>query len=56
MDESDRFMMDPSNFVSGMLRNKALPSHLVLFDTEERHLYELLESHSYKEVKVTICT
>jgi len=51
LDESDRFMVDPVNFALGMFSNSALPGHIVLFDSEERHLHELLASHSYKEVK-----
>lgn len=51
VDESDRFMSNPVGFVSTMLENSSLPSHLVMFESEEKHLRELLVSHSYKEVK-----
>ncbi|KAK1265455.1 hypothetical protein QJS04_geneDACA011465 [Acorus gramineus] len=51
MDESDRFMMDPVGFTSNLLSNGQLPSHIVLFDTEEKQLKELLNSLSYKEIQ-----
>ncbi|KAJ0984723.1 hypothetical protein J5N97_003079 [Dioscorea zingiberensis] len=51
LDESERFMTDSVGFVSDMFKNSCLPSHLVLFESEERHLRELLGSHSFKEVK-----
>lgn len=54
MDESDRFMSNPVGFVSTMLENSSLPSHLVMFESEEKHLRELLVSHSYKEVKTIV--
>lgn len=49
-DESDRFMMDPSGFASDLAKNWSKPSHIVLFDSEERQLKEFLSSHSFKEV------
>ncbi|KAM0952550.1 putative hexosyltransferase [Dioscorea sansibarensis] len=51
LDESDQFMSNPVGFVLAMLENSSLPSHLVLFESEEKHLRELLVSHSFKEVK-----
>lgn len=50
-DESDRFMMDPSGFVLELSKNWTLPSHIVLFDSEEKPLKDFLASHSFKEVK-----
>ena len=50
LDESDRFMMDPANFASEFAINWSLPSHIVMFDSEERSLREFLVSHSFKEV------
>lgn len=51
LNESDCFLMNPLNFASDILKELPLPSHIVLFDAEERHLRELLESYSFKEVK-----
>ncbi|XP_031394344.1 GPI mannosyltransferase 3 isoform X2 [Punica granatum] len=50
-DESDGFMMDPSGFASELAKNWSLPSHIVLFDSEERKLQEFLSLHSFKEIK-----
>ncbi|KAG4970058.1 hypothetical protein JHK85_036479 [Glycine max] len=50
-DESDRFLMDPIPFVSEYAKNKSLPSHVVLFDSEEQKLKNLLISLDYKEEK-----
>ena len=49
-DESDRFMMDPVSFASEFARNWSIPSHVVLFDSEERLLRDFLISHSFREV------
>ena len=49
-DESDRFMMDPVPFVSEYAKNWSLPSHIVLFDSEEQKLRNLLVSFDYREV------
>lgn len=49
-DESDRFMMDPVSFVSEFSKNWSTPSHVVLFNAEERLLRDFLTSHSFKEV------
>lgn len=52
LDESDHFMTDPVGFVSNMFKNSScFPSHIVLFDPEERHLSQILVSYSYREVK-----
>lgn len=50
-DESDRFVMDPIGFVSEYVKNWAPPSHIVLFDTEEKYIKDFLFSHSFKEIK-----
>ena len=50
MDESDRFIRDPSGFVSNMLENLPLPSHLVLFDSQELRLRDILALHGYTKV------
>ncbi|TYJ29727.1 hypothetical protein E1A91_A06G086500v1 [Gossypium mustelinum] len=49
--ESDRFMMDPVSFAVDFAKNWSHPSHIVLFDSEERHLKDFLISHSFREVR-----
>ncbi|KAK9275656.1 hypothetical protein L1049_022923 [Liquidambar formosana] len=51
LDESDRFMLDPVGFASELGKNWSLPSHIVLFDSEERQLKEFLIAHSFKEIR-----
>ncbi|KAL2338580.1 hypothetical protein Fmac_013026 [Flemingia macrophylla] len=50
-DESDRFLMDPVPFVSEYAKSMSLPSHIVLFDSEEQKLRNLLISFGYREEK-----
>ncbi|GMH01018.1 hypothetical protein Nepgr_002857 [Nepenthes gracilis] len=50
-DESDLFLMDPSGFASAFAKNWSLPSHIVLFNSEEKLLKDFLVSHSFAEVK-----
>ncbi|GKV22306.1 hypothetical protein SLEP1_g32188 [Rubroshorea leprosula] len=50
-DESDRFMMDPIGFAINFAKNWFLPSHIVLFDSEEKQLREFLDIHSFKETR-----
>uniref|UniRef100_A0A7C8YY08 Mannosyltransferase n=1 Tax=Opuntia streptacantha TaxID=393608 RepID=A0A7C8YY08_OPUST len=50
-DESDRFMLDPVGFMSEFVRNWTLPSHIVLFDSEERKLKDFLISENFREAK-----
>ncbi|KAG9441821.1 hypothetical protein H6P81_017675 [Aristolochia fimbriata] len=50
-DESDQFMMDPVGFMQNMKANWSFPSHIVLFEPQEKLLQEFLTSHSYKEMK-----
>ncbi|KAJ0886752.1 putative GPI mannosyltransferase [Helianthus annuus] len=51
LDESDRFMTDPIGFTSEFAKNWSQPSHIVLFNNEEKHLKDFLSSHSYEETK-----
>jgi GPI mannosyltransferase 3 len=52
IDESDQFMSNPAAFVKGVFSNSHLLnfSHIVLFESEEKHLRDLLSSH-FVEVK-----
>ncbi|GAB2270224.1 hypothetical protein Dimus_005130 [Dionaea muscipula] len=50
-DESDRFMMDPPGFATAFAKNWSMPSHIVLFDSEEPSLKDFLVYHSFVEVK-----
>ncbi|XP_076958345.1 mannosyltransferase APTG1-like [Bidens hawaiensis] len=47
LDESDRFMMDPIGFITEFAKNWSQPSHIILFNNEEKHLKDFLSSHSY---------
>lgn len=53
LDESDCFMLDPVGFASELAKNWTLPSHIVLFDSEERRLREFLIANFFKEVDAT---
>ncbi|KAL5579162.1 hypothetical protein UlMin_011604 [Ulmus minor] len=48
-DESYHFMMDPVGFVSKYTKNWSIPSHIVLFEFEEKRLRDFLISHSFRE-------
>ncbi|XP_022639585.1 GPI mannosyltransferase 3 isoform X2 [Vigna radiata var. radiata] len=48
-DDSDRFLMDPVSFVSEYAKNVSMASHIVLFDSEEQKLKNLLISFDYME-------
>ncbi|CAK9140301.1 unnamed protein product [Ilex paraguariensis] len=50
-DESDLFMMDPVGFASELSKNWSLPSHIVLFDSQEKILMDFLASHSFLEIR-----
>ncbi|XP_050208020.1 mannosyltransferase APTG1 [Mercurialis annua] len=50
-DESDRFMIDPVGFTSEMAKNWSQPSHIVLFDSEERLVKDFLVSQSFREIR-----
>lgn len=50
LDESDRFLMDPSGFASELARNwPEPPSHIVMFASEETKLGDFMIQHSFKE-------
>lgn len=53
LDESDRFMMDPVGFISEFAKNWSQPSHIILFNNEEKHLKHFLSSHSFEEVRIS---
>ena len=50
LDESDRFMTDPVAFMTEYAKDWSLPSHIVLFDSEEQKLRSFLFSLDYAEV------
>ena len=43
-------MMDPVGFAVDFTKNWSHPSHIVLFDSEEKQLRKFLVSHSFREV------
>lgn len=43
-------MMDPIGFASELTKNWSFPSHVVLFDSQEKLLRDFLMSHSFREV------
>ncbi|KAK9275574.1 hypothetical protein L1049_022841 [Liquidambar formosana] len=51
LDELDRFMLDPVGFAAEFAKNWSLPSHIVLFDSEERQLREFLIANFFKEIR-----
>ncbi|XP_027069635.2 mannosyltransferase APTG1-like isoform X1 [Coffea arabica] len=51
LDESDKFMMDPVGFTSEFAKNWSIPSHIILFDSQEKLLKEFLASHQFHEIK-----
>ncbi|KAG8372474.1 hypothetical protein BUALT_Bualt12G0069900 [Buddleja alternifolia] len=51
LDESDKFLADPIGFAAALARNWSLPSHIVLFDSQERLLKEFLISNHFQEIK-----
>uniref|UniRef100_A0A7N0TYA1 Mannosyltransferase n=1 Tax=Kalanchoe fedtschenkoi TaxID=63787 RepID=A0A7N0TYA1_KALFE len=51
LDESDRFLADPVGFTTQYFKNSSLPSHILLFESEEKQLKEFLRSHSYIGMK-----
>uniref|UniRef100_A0A0E0JKE4 Mannosyltransferase n=1 Tax=Oryza punctata TaxID=4537 RepID=A0A0E0JKE4_ORYPU len=50
LDESDRFLMNPADFVGEVFGNLSSFSHIVLFESEERHV-KLLLRNSFQEVR-----
>lgn len=53
-DESDRFMMDPAGFALEFAKDWSVPSHIILFDSQERLLKDFLALHSFQEVCFTL--
>jgi len=51
LDESDRFLTSPSEFVGAIFGNLSSFSHIVLFESEERHVLHLLLRNSFHEVR-----
>ncbi|KAL3614020.1 Mannosyltransferase aptg1 [Castilleja foliolosa] len=51
LDESDQFLKDPFGFVTMLARNWTLPSHIVIFDSQEKLLKEFLGSLHYFEIR-----
>lgn len=51
LDESNQFLEDPVGFATKLARNWSLPSHIVLFDSQEKLLKEFLVSHHFKEIR-----
>ncbi|PKA55335.1 Dol-P-Man:Man(7)GlcNAc(2)-PP-Dol alpha-1,6-mannosyltransferase [Apostasia shenzhenica] len=51
LDESDQFMANPVDFTSEMFKHDSLPSHIVVFDSEEIMLRDILSSRSFREEK-----
>lgn len=52
LDESDQFMMDPTGFIEEFAKTWSLPSHIVLFDSQEKLLKDFLVSHHFHEVHI----
>ena len=50
LDESDRFLTSPSEFVGEVFGNLSAFSHIVIFESEERHVLQLLLHNSFLEV------
>lgn len=50
LDESDHFLTSPSEFVGEVFGNLSTFSHIVLFESEERHVLQLLLHNSFLEV------
>lgn len=49
-EESVRFMINPVNSVSKLAKSWSIPSHVVLFGSEERLLWDFLTSRSFIKV------
>jgi phosphatidylinositol glycan class B len=50
LDESDLFLTSPFEFVGEVFGNLSTFSHIVLFESEERHVLQLLMHNSFLEV------
>ncbi|CAN6271138.1 unnamed protein product [Urochloa humidicola] len=51
LDESDRFLTSPSEFADKVFGNFSSFSHIVLFESEERHILHLLLRNSFLEAR-----
>ncbi|KAK3155812.1 hypothetical protein QOZ80_2AG0099000 [Eleusine coracana subsp. coracana] len=51
LDESDRFLMSPSDFVGEVFGNLSSFSHIVLFESEERHILHVLQHNFFVEAR-----
>ncbi|VFQ71286.1 unnamed protein product [Cuscuta campestris] len=51
LDESDQFMLDPVGFATEFAKSWSPPSHIVVFDAQEKLLEKFLDLHNFKEVK-----
>ncbi|XP_047941262.1 mannosyltransferase APTG1-like [Salvia hispanica] len=51
LDESDQFLKDPIGFTTKLAQTWNRPSHIALFDSEEKPLKGFLASHHFKEIK-----
>ncbi|KAF3649801.1 putative E3 ubiquitin-protein ligase XBAT32-like [Capsicum annuum] len=51
LDESDRFLADPAGFATEFAKNWSIPSHIVLFDYQEKLLKDFLALHNFGEIK-----
>lgn len=54
LDESDKFLTNPVDFTTELAKTWSLPSHIVLFDSQEKLLKEFLVSHHFHEVWFTV--
>lgn len=50
LDESDQFLVDPAGFATEFSKNWSIPSHIVLFDFQEKLLKDFLALHNFEEV------
>ncbi|KZV18039.1 GPI mannosyltransferase 3-like [Dorcoceras hygrometricum] len=51
LDESDQFLLNPLGFAINMVKNWSLPSHVVMFDAQEKLLKEFLLSSGFHEIR-----
>ncbi|KAG6421217.1 hypothetical protein SASPL_117767 [Salvia splendens] len=51
LDESEQFLGDPAGFATKLAQTWNRPSHIVVFDAEEKPLKEFLVSHNFKEIR-----
>ncbi|XP_055822992.1 mannosyltransferase APTG1 isoform X2 [Solanum dulcamara] len=51
LDESDQFLVDPAGFATEFAKNWSIPSHIVLFDFQEKLLKDFLALHNFEEIK-----